>query len=213
MKITTITGTILFEDEKEYLKDTVVHAVKSGAHLSGAHLRYADLRGTDLSGADLSGADLSCADLSCADLRRAELSGADLSGADLIFADLRGAALRCANLGGAKNIPFIPLACPSDGEFTGWKKVGEKLIELRIPAEARRSSATTDKCRCDKALVVSIFDIETREEYVETTNYNYAKTTYRVGELVYPDSFDENRWNECSHGIHFFINKGSAINH
>lgn len=27
------------------------------------------------------------------------------------------------------------------------------------------------------------------------------------------DSFDEDRWNECSHGIHFFINKQEAIDY
>ena len=37
--------------------------------------------------------------------------------------------------------------------------------------------------------------------------------TYKVGEIVYPDSFDEDRWNECSHGIHFFVNKQDAINY
>lgn len=183
MKIKKLNGEIIFEATKDSLKDVVIEAVKCGANLSGA----------DLSGANLYGANL---------------SGANLSGANLHDANLYG-----ANLSGADNIPFLPIACPSDGDFTGWKKVCGKLIELRIPNDAKRSSATTDKCRCNKALVMSILDIETREQYAEITNYNYEKTTYRVGEMVYPDSFDDNRWNECSHGIHFFINKESAINY
>ena len=44
-------------------------------------------------------------------------------------------------------------------------------------------------------------------------NKSYKECHYKVGELVIPDSFDENRWNECSHGIHFFINKQNAINY
>ena len=168
MEIRNFNREIIFQTDKENIKDTVEDAVKSGA---------------DLSGADLRGADLSDADLSDADLR------------------------------GAKNIPFIPLACPSDVEFTGWKKVQDKLIELRIPADAKRSSATTDKCRCDKALVVSITDISDDKEITEIVNHNRAKTVYRVGEMVFPDSFDDNRWNECSNGIHFFTNKESAINY
>ena len=32
-----------------------------------------------------------------------------------------------------------------------------------------------------------------------------------MGETVYPDSFDENRFEECSNGIHFFMNKQDAI--
>ena len=243
MEIRNLNREIIFQTDKENIKDTVEDAVKRGADLSGADLRGADLSGANLYSADLSGADLSganlysaclicanlySADLSSSDLRGADLSGAyiysaDLSGAnlrgtDLYSADLRGANiyiadLRGANLSGAKNIPFIPLACPSEGEFTGWKKVQDKLIELRIPADAKRSSATTDKCRCDKALVVSITDISNGKEITEIVNHNCAKTVYRVGEMVFPDSFDGNRWNECSHGIHFFINKESAINY
>ena len=130
-------------------------------------------------------------------------SGADLGGADLGGADLRG----------AKNFPYIPLAGPSEGAFTAWKKVKGCLIELKIPADARRSSATTEKCRCDKAEVVSITDIESTERISEITNTFYATTLYKVGEMVYPDAFDEDRFNECSNGIHFFIDKQLAINY
>ena len=183
-----------------------------GADLSDAYLSDADLSDADLRGADLSGADLRGADLSGADLRGAYLSDADLRDAYLRGADLSGADLRGAYLSDVNNIPFIPMACPSDGAFIGWKKVGDCLIELEIPAEARRSSATTSKCRCDKAKVISITNGE--ESFMKVTNRKYGHDTiYRVGEMVYPDSFDDNRWNECSHGIHFFINKQEAIDY
>jgi len=189
----------------------------SGADICGADLSGADLCGADLSGAYLSGAYLSCADLSdanlCgADLCGANLSGANLSGADLCGADLSGANLCGADLCGANNIPFIPMSCPSDGAFIGWKKVGEYLVKLLIPEDARRCSATGCKCRCDKAKVIEITSIKDAGESIDgVINNSYHKTIYKVGEFVYPDSFDENRWNECSHGIHFFIDKGEAI--
>ena len=184
-----------------------------GADLGGADLRYADLGGADLGGAYLRGAYLRDANLRGADLRDANLRGADLRGANLRGADLRGAYLRGAYLRDAKNIPFIPLACPSDGDFIGWKKVQNKLVRLLIPSDARRSSATSNKCRCDKAKVLEITDLDGSNPITSVTNYNYIETQYVVGEMVYPDSFDENRWNECSHGIHFFINKQEAINY
>ena len=84
---------------------------------------------------------------------------------------------------------------------------------LEIPEDARRCSATTQKCRCDKAKVLSITNIETNEVLESVVNINYHETTYTVGEMVYPDSFDEDRWNECSHGIHFFINKQDALDY
>ena len=150
----------------------------------------------------------------------AYLSGADLSdaylrGAYLRGADLRDAYLRGADLHSAKQIPYIPLACPSDGAFIGWKKVGRYLVKLEIPEDAKRSSATTNKCRCDKAKVLDIICISDNSplNLQVITNFKYHETTYKVGEMVYPDSFDEERWNECSHGIHFFINKQDAINY
>ena len=133
----------------------------------------------------------------------------------LVEAVKNGADLHGADLGGAKNIPFIPISCPSDGAFVGWKKVGRYLVKLEIPEDAKRCSASGTKCRCDKAKVLDIICISDDHplNLQEITNFKYTKTTYKVGEMVYPDSFDEDRWNECSHGIHFFINKQEAINY
>ena len=196
IQIKSVFGDVLFEYEKENntIKDTLIEAVKRGAYLRGAYLRGADLRDAYLRGAYLGGAYLGDADLGGADLR-----GADLGGADL---------------GGAKEIPYIPMACPSDGAFIGWKKVLNHLIMLEIPNDAKRCSATSQKCRCDKARVLGITNLNTNESISEIENTSYYPTvTYVVGEMVYPDSFDEDRWNECSHGIHFFINKQDAIDY
>ena len=163
--------------------------------------------------ADLQGADLRGADLRCADLRGADLRGADLRCADLRFADLQGADLRFADLRCAKNVPFIPMSCPDTGAFIGWKKVNGYIVKLQIPEDAKRSSATTTKCRCDKALVLAIENEDGTDSGVDTlTKTTYATCVYAVGKMVYPDRFDDNRWNECSHGIHFFINRQEAVN-
>ena len=226
IEIKNIDGDVLFSHtaEDNTITLTVEAAVSCGvslakANLAGTCLAVADLTGADLTGADLTGADISWADLADAiligaKLEDADLKGAFLEGADLNEADITGANINWANLNGAKNIPFIPLACPSEGAFIGWKKVEWKyLVKIQIPEDARRCSATTRKCRCDKAMVLDITSLDGNEHYDEVTNTNYNKTIYKVGEMVYPDSFDENRWNECSHGIHFFINKEEAINY
>ena len=190
-----------------------------GANLSRAKLQCANLEGANLYGTDLLDtnlifANLKGANLANANLKGANLEGADLKGANLDWANLNGAKLYIAGLIGAQNIPYIPLSCPSDGAFTAWKKVNnEYLVKLQIPEDARRSSATTRKCRCDKAMVLDITSLDGEEHYDEVVNYNYTTTVYKVGEMVYPDSFDKNRWNECSNGIHFFINKEDAINY
>ena len=205
-----------------------------GANLRGANLRGANLKGAELAGANLSDADLREANFSMANLYRTNLDDADLADADLTDADLYRANLTRANLSdadlyntnlervildmaylvGAKNIPFIPLACPSEGAFIGWKNVeGKYLVKLQIPEDARRTSATTRKCRCDKAKVLDITSLDGEEHYKEVVNYNYTTTVYKVGEMVYPNSFDDYRWLECSTGIHFFINKQDAIDY
>ena len=42
-------------------------------------------------------------------------------------------------------------------------------------------------------------------------NNNYVKTIYKVGEIVHSDSWDSDRWNECSHGIHFFMTRDEVV--
>ena len=147
-------------------------------------------------------------------LEEAVKQGANLDGANLDGANLTRANLTRANLDGATNIPFVPYACPSDGAFIGWKNVNNCLVMLEIPEDARRCSCTSQKCRCDKAKVLGITNLDTNESVSEIKNISFSPAvTYVVGEMVYPDSFDENRWNECSHGIHFFINKQNAIDY
>ena len=167
-----------------------------GADLSGAYLKDANLKGANLSNADLWGADLWGADL----------SGANLKGANLWACDLSG-----ANLWDAK-IDF-PIACPEKGSFIAFKKVKDDyIVELLIPEDARRCSATSNKCRCDKAKVLSITKLDGTSDGVDTVYSIHDKAfAYKIGEIVEVKDFDDNRWNECSTGIHFFITRQEAV--
>jgi len=189
------------------------------ANLRGANLRGADLRGANLRGADLRGANLRGANLYEANLYEADLRGANLYEANLYEANLYG-----ADLYGAKNVPPIPMACPDEGAFIGWKKayraIGDgmeyALIKLMIYDDARRSSATGRKCRCDKAKVLGIWTItengELGDELQTAISQHDNDFVYRVGETVVPNEpFCEDRWNECASGIHFFINRQEAL--
>lgn len=115
------------------------------------------------------------------------------------------------------------MRCPRYGKIIGYKilrtvKRDKNLMHkyllatLEIPARVKRSSAIGNKCRCEYAKVLSIID--------ENGNkYDIGKSvipridnqlTYKVGEYVYADSFDENRFNECAPGIHFFMTPEEA---
>ena len=188
------------------------------ADLHDADLHDTDLRGADLRGANLCGAFLLNADLSGADFHSANLLNADLSGADLRNADLRGANLCYANLMGAKNVPYIPMVCPEEGDFIGWKKAeGNKdkvIVKLHIPSDAKRSSATTRKCRCSKAEVIAIYNLDETEAGETTCHSDYNNSfIYEVGKTVEVTNFSEDRWDECATGIHFFINRQEATNY
>ena len=149
-----------------------------------------------------------------ANLRGANLRGADLRDADLRGADLRGADLYEANLRGAENVPFIPYSCPDFGMFIGYKKASGYIVELEIPEDAKRLSATTKKCRCNKAKVLRILNTDRTIADITKVKSSYdSKFIYKGGEVVSVDNFDEDRWNECSTGIHFFINFQEAVSY
>lgn len=183
----------------------------------------ANLSYVDLSKLDLSDTDLRCADLHYANLYQADLRGANLRGANLHRANLSYADLHCANLcnsdlyfadlNNANNIPFVPYACPDTGSFIGYKKSGDFIIKLEIPSDARRCSATGRKCRCDRAKVLDIQHIDEHipcDKKAVSSEFN-CNFVYRVGEIVEEPNFDENRWNDCARGIHFFINRQEAV--
>jgi uncharacterized protein YjbI with pentapeptide repeats len=186
-----------------------------------ANLSEADFSGANLSGANLRGANLSGANLREANLRVADLSGANLSGANLRGANLRGADLSGAYLSGAdltnvvynENTSFFALQCPEKGSFIGYKIAHNLIIELLITEDALRSSATSRKCRCSKAKVISITSKDGLTNYDVVSSNKDKKFIYKVGEIVEVKDFDLDRWNECSTGIHFFITRGEAVNY
>ena len=180
-----------------------------GANLRGANLRNADLRNADLFGANLRGANLSDADLFGANLRGANLRNADLRNADLCRADLCGASIDQMMW----NIytVFYPLQCPESGSYIGDKKASGLVVELEIPADARRSSATSRKCRASKAKVLSITDINGNPAGGQVKSNYDPNFVYAIGETVEVTDFDDNRWNECSTGIHHFITRAEAV--
>lgn len=143
---------------------------------------------------------------------------------------------------------IIPMTCPYEGEFIGYKKCRDNggnnvIVTLRIPAHAKRSSAWGNKCRCSEAVVEDIRKIEyyTNESrkddicciisykprIMQSTSKQIksARTkirygicikqplTYLLGQTVVPDSFDPNRFNECSNGIHFFMTEQEALDY
>ena len=162
------------------------------ADLSGADLSGANLYGANLSRADLSGADLSGANLSGANLSRADLSGADLSGANLKECKLADLALAMTT--------HLP-----EGPFIGWKKCMDGVIvKLRIPEKARRSHGASRKCRAEYVTVLEVFGA------AKGVSIHDKVTEYHPGKTVRANGWNEDRWETCAKGIHFFITRLEA---
>jgi hypothetical protein len=126
--------------------------------------------------------------------------------ADLREADLREADLREANLDplAIANLSIVP----ESGAFEGWKKCRDQvIIRVRIPAESKRSNATGRKCRTE---YVEVLEVIGADEGI--SEYNPA-VVYRKGETVRCHEWDDNRWEECSGGIHFFLTRIEAENY
>ena len=140
--------------------------------------------------------------------KRADLRDADLRGADLRGADLRDADLRDADLCGAdfnERTVSIQLQCPEEGSFIAYKKcVNDIIVKLFIPEDAKRSSATTRKCRASKAIVLEIYGAD------EAISQHDPTFIYKKGETLEIQNFNDNRWEECSAGIHFFLTRIEA---
>ena len=139
------------------------------------------------------------ANLNCADLREANLSYADLNCADL-------SEVKYNHL-----TSFLSLQCPEEGSYIGYKKSDNKIVELRIEEDSKRSSATSRKCRASKVTVLSITSIDGKEEFQKSKNTGKYSFTYEIGKTYEVKDFDEDRWNECSTGIHFFITRDETV--
>jgi hypothetical protein len=174
---------------------------------------------------DLTNANLRCANLTNANLRYSNLRYSNLRYSNLRYsnltnADLTNANLSNANLTGIEESLISITSLIPEGNIIGYKKVNIlgsddcAIVKLLISDYVKRSNATGRKCRSESAKVMSIEGIncEIKEDDIFCSKHN-SNFRYKVGEIVLSDSFDENRWNECSNGIHWFITKIEAINY
>ena len=133
---------------------------------------------------------------------------------------------KCANLSyadlhDARNIPNYVLAITCilpAGDIIGWKKCNNNIIvKMKIPANANRSNSTGRKCRAEYVKVLALYAGASLEELsadtIAVTDNHGPKTEYQKGKIVKCDQWDNDRWQECSGGIHFFTTRYEAENY
>lgn len=127
--------------------------------------------------------------------------------------------------------PELPLYCPVEGELVGYKIVeikrdGERdthaILKLIVPEDAKRSSGFGHKCRCNKAIPIEVYDLDGNvikndgsfklySAVVKMLLNGIVPLEYIIGKEVYSDGWDDNRYNECGNGIHFFMSFDEAL--
>ena len=214
-------------EDANLMDANLTRAILKGANLKNANLYSANLSGANLEGANLKDAMLYRAHIYDANLARANLQGANLGYAIITNVDLACAILKDVNLNGAllrgvRNMPHIPMIVPETGSFIGWKKAKYLvfgvptycIVKLRITEDAKRSSGSGIKCRCSKAEVLAIETLDGKPSNMKKAHSFYDESfKYEVGKIVSINDFDENRFDECSKGIHFFMNRKEAVDY
>ncbi|WP_315168051.1 pentapeptide repeat-containing protein [Metaclostridioides mangenotii] len=179
-----------------------------------------DLSMTSFDNMDLQGFDFHNIDLSKSSFKNSNLSGANFRNCNLTEVNIEGANIFGSNLEGAllegivfnDNTKYYKMSCPEEGAFIGWKKCFNfRVVQLLIPADAKRCSATYNACRCDKAKVLSIKSIDYKESFDEAISYADGNFKYRVGKMAIPSGFNDDRWSDSTEGIHFFMTREEAI--
>ena len=160
--------------------------------------------GSPLHGANFKNANMKTASFRYCDMRNCNIENSDLYGAVLEYAKLDGI---CYN----ENTKWFRLRCPETGAFLGYKKcVNDRMVQLLIPEDAKRSSSTLPSCRCSKAKVLTIKSFDFKENFDEAWSLVDENFIYRKGEWVEVKNFNEDRWMDSTTGIHFWMSREEA---
>src|SRR5574344_1332624 len=177
-----------------------IGAIFHGANFHDAYFRDANFHGANFHGADFIGANF----------RDADFHGANFCDADFIGANNINEVISFANIENTE----LCMQCPEEGSFIGFKKAVGGIVKLRVTESAKRSSATTHKCRCSEAEVLEIQNMDgTKSERTSVSSKYDRNFIYSVGKIVSVPDFNDDRWDGCASGIHFFMSRQEAVNY
>ena len=206
----------------DFNTSSLVCARMDDSDLRGASLTKTDASFSNFDGADLRGVSIFESKLDCARFIYANLQISMILDCSCEYIALQGANFSGATIANCKFVNctcddstvFFTLQCPEEGAFIAWKRCSDWIVKLQVTEGAKRSSATSRKCRCSEALVLDIQNLDgTTSNLNSVCSDHDSSFVYRVGEIVRVDNFDENRWSECTAGIHFFITREEAVNY
>ncbi|MCI8561756.1 MAG: pentapeptide repeat-containing protein [Dorea sp.] len=180
------------------------NTVLDGADFENSSVENALFDGCSMKGADFKNARMVTASFRRCDMRGCNIEDATLFGAVLEHADLEGIISN-------EGTKWFRLHCPEKGAFLGYKKcVNDRMVQLLIPADAKRTSATLPSCRCSKAKVLTIKSFDFTKNFEEAWSLVDENFVYKKGEWVEVKDFNEDRWQDSTTGIHFWMSRAEA---
>ena len=141
----------------------------------------------------------------------------DVVTTDVEFTSCRLTATTATNTG-----IILPQNVPSHGSFIGWKKayaydlsddtLKDIIVKLYIPEDAIRY-APNHKCRANKVEVLGFETLhgEKLPDDLKVFSMFDPEFMYKIGTVTPKRDFYANPQEECSPGIHFFLNRNDAV--
>ena len=203
------------------------HTDFSGCDLSNCDFLWADFEACCFEGAKLDGSRFDHSLMPHCSFRRASMRGTSIEACNVRWADFTEAHAEGANFFMAvmeytvndgividDATRWYRMHCPETGAFVAYKKCFDlRIVQLLIPADARRVSPTSPWGRCDKAKVLSIWNFEGTERYDEASSLQTDRFVDKLGEWVEEPRFNPDRWLESAPGIHFWMTRQEAIDY
>jgi len=191
-------------DNMDFTLSSFQNVILNGVDFSGGSVENALFDGCPMHGAGFRNANMRTASFRYCDMGECDIRGADLYGAVLEYANLEGII-------SDEDTKWFRLHCPEKGAFLAYKKcVNDRLVQLLVPADAKRTSATRPSCRCNKAKVLTIKSFDFQQNFDEAWSLVDENFVYRKGQWVEVKNFNEDRWQDSTTGIHFWLTREEA---
>lgn len=174
------------------------------------NFKNSSIQDAQLDDCPVKGADFENASLQRTTMRRCDMRGCNCKGTDFHTAVLEYAKLDDIIID--DNTKWFRLYCPEEGAFLAYKKcVNDRLVQLLVPADAKRTSGTNSACRVSKAKVLTIKSFDYTQEFDEAWSLAAEDFVYRRGQMAEVLDFNEDRWFESTTGIHVWMTREEAM--
>ena len=182
----------------------MVHAQLCDGHFEGANLCSCNMLVADIDYAHFENADLSYANMRWT----ANSYWAYFQGADMNHVIFDGSPINDDAVEGAKNL-HIPMLCPDEGSFIGWKKCRDnRIMKIQITEGASRTGGYANDIRASEILVLEIYDGD--KTCSEAVCLSDEKMIYHKGDVVRDtEEFDPSLLHD-GEGIHLFLSRAEA---